>query len=322
MSTYVNFRDGGKTNEEGFNRLLRKILSTVGVMSSSDLAVTQRGAGANKSVDIAAGDVFLSYNGYGFHAWNTATLNDSSTVIADNTSGNPRKDAVVAYIDLTVIDATNSNNPGALKFKVVQGTPAGSPSAPDDTAVQSSVGAGNPFLRLANVDVANGFTSIVNSNITDTRTKSALTPDPLAIRILQFVQSNNLGQVTATNQNVDTYWGQQAITPKSSGSTIYAFLFANGLQNGGSGRLNVWMVQDTASAGTTGTAIGSSDAAVAANDSTGTNGTSSVSYIGSFAPGSTTTKYVKALVKKQDTNTTWFAGANSADSRILLVEVG
>lgn len=62
MAQYLGFRDGGKTDQEGFYRPLRKLLTTVGVMSSSDLAVSQRGAGANKSVDIAAGDAFFTYN--------------------------------------------------------------------------------------------------------------------------------------------------------------------------------------------------------------------------------------------------------------------
>jgi len=174
MATHVSYRDGGKTSEEGFYRAFRKLLSAVGVMGSGDLAVSQRGAGANKSVDIAVGDAFFSYGNYAFFGWNTATLNDSSTVITDNTSGNDRIDAVVAYIDLTVISSASSDNPGALKFAVVAGTPAGSPSAPSDGTIQSAIGASNPFLRLANVAVANGFTSIVNANITDTRTKSSL----------------------------------------------------------------------------------------------------------------------------------------------------
>lgn len=174
MSTYAVFRNGAKANEEGILRPLRKLLSVLGVATASDLVVTQRGAGANKSVDISVGDAFFDYNFYAYFAWNTATVNDSSTVITDNTSGNPRIDTVVAYIDLTVIDNTNSNNPGALKFMVVAGTPAGSPSAPSSPTIQSAVGSGNPFIKLANVAVANGFTSIVNANITDVRPLTSL----------------------------------------------------------------------------------------------------------------------------------------------------
>jgi len=212
MATYVSFRDGGKTSEEGFYRPFRKILSTVGVMSLTDLAVSQRGAGANKSVDIAAGDAFFTYNNYAFYGWNTATLNDSSTVIADNSSGNPRIDAVVVYIDLTVVDSTNSNNPNALKFKVVAGTPAGSPTAPTDPTIQSSVGSGNPFLRLANVAVSNGFTSIVNANITDTRTITGLITSQVAgvqrVRAYrtanQSITNNTETPVQFDNESYDT----------------------------------------------------------------------------------------------------------------------
>lgn len=208
MATHVSYRDGGKTGEEGFYRPFRKLLSRVGVMSSTDLLVTERGAGANKSVDIAAGDAFFSYNNYAFYGWNTAVLNSSDTVIADNTSGNPRIDAVVAYIDLTVVSSASSDNPGALKFKVVQGTPAGSPSAPNDAAIQSSVGAGNPFLRLANVAVANGFTSIVNANITDTRTVATVLgfESPKRCRVYKDAnQSINNGAVTVLSFNQETF---------------------------------------------------------------------------------------------------------------------
>jgi hypothetical protein len=45
-------------------------------------------------------------------------------------------------------------------FKVVAGTPASSPAAPLDADIQTSVGAGNPWERLANITVASGATGV------------------------------------------------------------------------------------------------------------------------------------------------------------------
>jgi hypothetical protein len=59
------------------------------------------------------------------------------------------------------------NNPNALKFKVVQGTPAASPSDPSAGTIQASVGAGNPYIILARVSLTNTTTQITNAQITN-----------------------------------------------------------------------------------------------------------------------------------------------------------
>lgn len=92
---------------------------------------------------------------------------DSNVSIASNSSGNPRIDALVLFIDLSAAPNTDASN--VAKLQVVQGTPAPSPVAPTDAAIQTDIGASNPFIRLANITVASGATSITNPNITDTR---------------------------------------------------------------------------------------------------------------------------------------------------------
>jgi len=47
--------------------------------------------------------------------------------------------------------------------------PSASPVAPNDVEIESDIGVGNPFLRLADVLVANGVTEIANISITDKR---------------------------------------------------------------------------------------------------------------------------------------------------------
>lgn len=95
------------------------------------------------------------------------TTDDADLTITSNGSGNQRIDAVVLYIDLGATPDTTISN--VAKLAVVAGTPSASPSAPDDTAIQSAIGASNPYIRLANVTVASAETEIEDSMIDDQR---------------------------------------------------------------------------------------------------------------------------------------------------------
>ena len=168
MSNYIAIRDGGKSSEEGLMKPWYRLFSS-GVpisFNSTSLKATQRGAGANMSVDVAIGDVALADTNYVFWGWSDA-VNNVSIGAADPT--NPRIDIVVAYLDKAVVSSASNNNPGALKFVSVAGTAAPSPTAPSDGTIQSAVGASNPFVKLAQVSVAALASSIVNANITDIR---------------------------------------------------------------------------------------------------------------------------------------------------------
>lgn len=98
---------------------------------------------------------------------------DDSVAIVPNSSGNPRIDTVVLYIDLSAAANTDASN--VAKLIVVQGTPAASPVPPTTSVIQTAVGSANPFITLANVSVASGATSITNPNITDIRTQAIFT---------------------------------------------------------------------------------------------------------------------------------------------------
>lgn len=124
-------------------------------------------AGTGMNVSVAPGNGLIS-TGTGFarriaaDAANTVSLTAASTA-------NPRIDAIVAYIDNGVTPSTSvvDNTNGILKFKSVAGSPASSPVAPSASSIQSSVGAGNPYMILAYVAVAKNATS--PSTITDAR---------------------------------------------------------------------------------------------------------------------------------------------------------
>jgi len=184
MSLGTSNRDGGKTSESGH---LRALYAAFGSGVINGLAVSQRGAGANMSVDVAIGNSIIgrSDGTYGHPSFNDAVYNQ---VIAAADVSNPRRDIVVMYIDYgnAVSTAVSNSTNGVVKIKVVAGTPAGSPADPSDAAIQSSVGSGNPFIKLARVRVGAGVTTISNSVIDDLRTIIAPTNK---IRVQKFTAS-------------------------------------------------------------------------------------------------------------------------------------
>lgn len=168
MATFVSFRNGGATDEQGWQEWLLKLSGpgTAINATANSWQVTQRGAGANMSVDVQAGDGVIAKTNFGFWTWSDSAAN---VVIATADPSNLRIDTVVAWVDLSVVQNVTNNNPGALKFSAVAGTPGGSPTAPSGATIQTAIGAGNPYLVLGNVAVAATVTSIVTANITDTR---------------------------------------------------------------------------------------------------------------------------------------------------------
>lgn len=167
MSLATSNRDGGKTSESGH---LRAIMKGLKAQVLTGLNVTQRGAGANMSVDVQIGDAVIprSDGTYGHPAWADAIENKTITT-AD--PSNPRRDIVVMYIDYGQAPSTavSNNINGVVKIAVVAGTPAGSPTDPSGATIQSAVGSGNPYIKLARVRVGAGVTTISNSVIDDLR---------------------------------------------------------------------------------------------------------------------------------------------------------
>ena len=163
MATFLSNRDGGKTNEEGHYRF--QIKSFTGNVNNG-LLVKQNNP-LSMSVLVEAGDARIPYQEYGYTWWNDGELSVSLNT-AD--PSNPRDDVIVAYVDRGVTANSNvTNNPDIVKIKAVAGSPSASPTPPNNTAIQTSVGAGNPFMILAQVRVGAGVSTISNGNITDRR---------------------------------------------------------------------------------------------------------------------------------------------------------
>lgn len=213
---------GGKIDEQGYaTPWYQSFKEGVGGANSlTALKVVQRAAGANMSVDVSLGVVFIATpestatHGY----WGEVTSAASNVVVDAADVSNPRIDRVVAYIDLATISTAVTNNVGALKFDVVPGTPASSPSAPVDATVQTAVGASNPWIELARISVSTGAASISDANITDKRvsaglrlpvikTVTALSADTILSHAYDFVTMSASGgarQITLPDPSLQT----------------------------------------------------------------------------------------------------------------------
>lgn len=151
--------EAGSFGAEQFRRALATLLPIEqnGIASATDWVVTQRGAGANMSVDVAEGRGVIkgtdnAYQGVYFGDTRGAT----NVVVTAAHATLARIDLIVARVRDTAYVA------GADTFtlEVVTGTPSGSPVVPTPPS--------NCYI-LAQVAVAAAVTSIVNANITDRR---------------------------------------------------------------------------------------------------------------------------------------------------------
>lgn len=167
MTLYLSNRDGnGKTSEEGHYKFQTAVWKGQ-VLGSTALLVKQNSPLA-MSVLVSVGQFKIDTpENYSYTGWNTS---DTAVAISTADGANPRVSTIVAYVDRSApTSASPPNNPGIVKLKSVNGTAGAIPTAPNDAAIQSSVGTGNPFIKLANVTVPAAATTIINSYITDVR---------------------------------------------------------------------------------------------------------------------------------------------------------
>lgn len=140
-------------------------------------------------------------------------------------------------------------------------------------------------------------------------------------RVLQVVQTSTGGSVSATNVGVATFFFEVAFTPLFTTSRVLIMANIGGVDNGGTGRMAVNILQNTTSGGTSGSQAFQMQSA---QDSSGTNGISGLSgaYIysgGTFTAG--TTYYIKAIAYKNDTSTSWALGQYGNNSSITVMEI-
>ena len=175
MTLYLSNRDGdGKTSESGHFRFPTNTFDG-DILQSSSMLVTQNSP-LGMSVLVSAGDFKInSGTGFSYAGWNSA---NKVVTITTADAANPRITTIVAYVDKGATTSPSPpNNPDIIKIEAVNGTPSGVPAAPNDSTIQTEIGAGNPYIILADVRVNAGATSISNSAITDRRTMITLSSD-------------------------------------------------------------------------------------------------------------------------------------------------
>lgn len=138
-----------------------------GVMDALAFKVTQRAAGANFTVDIAAGVAVVSGDvdvDQGNYVCRETAATTGTTVTSAPSAGNERYDRVILEVRDNTEDAVAAGGNNDWRFRVVAGTPAAVgtgtiPALPSHSISLATIG---PIL--------NSTTTITNSLITDTRT--------------------------------------------------------------------------------------------------------------------------------------------------------
>jgi len=150
-------------------RFVSALLTSEGVQGSGDMAVTQRGAGANMSTDIAAGKALVQGDSVAFQgmylAYNDATVNLTGFTASHATL--PRVDRVV----LRVRDAFHGDAANDEAFIILTGTATSGATLANLTGAAA---VGNSQLLLANILIPAASASITTANI-DTTVRPKLT---------------------------------------------------------------------------------------------------------------------------------------------------
>jgi len=207
--------DGGSTGNTGYDYLqgLSYFLNGDAVggsgvvdVAAGHLQVTESSPAA-MTVDVKKGAVILRDNNadpFLKRAYIGVLESDSDgvgLVVAPNTSGNNRIDAVVAYADLSAATAAR----GLDQFVVTVVTGSGA-TALTDGALQTAVDAlvtgysDVPFTRLCDVTVADSASSIVNANLEDTRTQVILSAISIQAGSISVIQN-----ATSTTPKASAY---------------------------------------------------------------------------------------------------------------------
>jgi len=173
----------------------RQALPSAGVLGDNDLLVAQHAGGANMSVDVGQGEAWVlnsSFTNYSTSQpkyWGViGNDNPTNVVINANASGNPRITSIFMKVDTTVTPDGSGGNVATII--ALDGTPAGSPTPPATP---------NNHLRLADITVGNGVSSIVTANIVDVRVVTGVHGKDWKPMTETWTYS---GSTTLTNTNV------------------------------------------------------------------------------------------------------------------------
>lgn len=156
------YLQAGSHSAENDRLGLRGLVGTEGVgAGTNEMAVTQSGT-PGMSVVVAAGWAWVLGTTSATQGM-YSTYNDAAVTLTIGTA--PTSNTRIDRVCLTIRDAAYAGSSNDVILQVIAGTAAASPVAP---ALPAS------SLSLATVLVGTNVSSIVNANITDTRTRAAL----------------------------------------------------------------------------------------------------------------------------------------------------
>jgi hypothetical protein len=228
-------------------RMVGQLVGTEGVVSSSDLQVSQRAAGANMSVDVAAGQAYIkddhaSVNAGGYYA---ATFTAVENVVIPAAHATlPRIDRVV----LRVYDAFLADGQNKIQLEVVQGTPTAGATLANLNGAASVPGSA---LLLANVQVDAAVASIVTAKIDTGSTVRAQMTVTGASAGTQLAYAEFTADVTisaTTEATANTIVTAGAISVDGSTPIIVEF-GVEACVIAVVGQLDIWLYEDGSSTG-------------------------------------------------------------------------
>lgn len=132
---------------------------------TTPLNVTATGT-PDKDSNVAAGIAYIPNSTSSPTQYFQILVDATESQTHDDTTANPRIDAVVLFLDLGAAPDANASNVASVE--IVKGAEAGSPTAPSDGDITTDLGA-DTWIRLADIEIANPFVSITSGDITDQR---------------------------------------------------------------------------------------------------------------------------------------------------------
>jgi hypothetical protein len=174
-----------------------------GVLTSSDFAVSQRGAGADSSVDVTIGRAIIYQASSTDKAY---SVNMTGATVNVPLPASPGSNSRYDMIYLQVRDSTISGSVDDFLLVAVSGTAAASPVEPAAPSGQS--------LLLARVTRTAGTPNVVNSAIQDRRVVLRLPPSQATSA------DNNVSGITATTPNNGTTTCGVAFRAPASGTVL------------------------------------------------------------------------------------------------------
>ena len=149
-------------------QFIQSLIYTEGVFGDPDTGLAGMAVKSqetpDKSVRVAVGNsiIDVTIDGRSFKSA-FQNLEEETVTIDDNSSGTARTDTVVAFLDTaTELDGLKTN---VGSFRVIKNSGT---TASTDAQIDVELGSGN-WLRLADIAVANDFSTITNAEITDRR---------------------------------------------------------------------------------------------------------------------------------------------------------